>query len=208
MNRLSPALRNRLLAAVAVGSMALTACVAEAPRRPGVDYGYVAGTYSTPAPAYSDPYAVPYYDDSYYGYNGYNGYNGAYYGGGYYYGPSSTFIYERDHYYPAYGYGHRPRRDDDRHDDRDHHDGDHRGPGRGNHDGGWQPGRPGRDNGHAGGHAGNQPPRHDPPRPGNGGGRPGNGPGRDHRPDPPPRASTPAGRMVQRMQRSDDRKRD
>jgi hypothetical protein len=201
MNRLPSALRNSLLAAVAVGSAALAACVAEVPARPGVDYGYVAGTYGTAPAPYGDPYDAPYYNDGYYGYNG------AYYGGGYYYGPSTTFVYTRDHYYPAYGY--RPHRNDYRDDDHDHdgdhHGGDHHYPGHdgdrghgGDHDGGWRPGRPG------GGHAGGPPPRNDPPRPGMGGGRPGSGHG--SRPAPAPRNDA-AARLVQRMQR-DDRKHD
>src|SRR3546814_10283457 len=76
--------RNTLLAALALSSTALAACVAEAPARPGVDYGYVAGTYST-APAQT-PYAAAPYDDPYYDpyYDSYS-YNGPYYGGTPYY---------------------------------------------------------------------------------------------------------------------------
>src|SRR3546814_16311361 len=89
MSQQPSSFRKTLPAALALSSTALAACVAEAPARPGVDYGYVAGTYST-APAqtpyaaapYDDPYYDPYYDSS--------SYNGPYYGGTPYYGSARS----------------------------------------------------------------------------------------------------------------------
>lgn len=177
-----------LLAAVALSSTALAACVAEAPARPGVDYGYVAGTYSTaPTPYAAAPYGDPYnsdpYYDSYYGYNS-PFYGGAYYGNGYYYGPSTTYVYTRDHYYPGYGYRSRGNnyRDDrrpssgDHSGDRDHGSGDHNWRDHGGDDGHHG------DNAHQGsGNGGNW--NHD--RPGRPDGRPAPGNASPHQDDHP-----------------------
>lgn len=201
--------RKPLLAVLALGSVALAACVAEAPARPGVDYGYVAGTYSSaPTPYAASPYEVPYsqpYDDGYYGYNN-PYYGGPYYSGGYY-GPSTTYIYTRDLYYPSYGYRSRGNsyRDDrsssshdrDDHRGRDHGDrgehGDHRGDDR--HSGGrgdWNHDRPGRPDGHT---SNASPHQDDHPRPVMGGGRPllgGALGGNSERRDPPPKPAPAA----------------
>ena len=72
----------RAVLALAV-SVALTACVVDEPHRPGVDYGYVGG-------GFSSGYSPPYDDGSDYGpyYNG-----GPYYYGGPYYGSAYAYPY-------------------------------------------------------------------------------------------------------------------
>lgn len=204
-------LRGPLIGLVALGGLALAGCVAEVPPRPGVDYGYVAGggyVGSAPAPYYGDPY----YYDGYYGY------------APGYYGPSATFVYRQDHYYPVYRnppHSYRHDYHDGGHDDHDgdhgHHDG---GPGNGgpggnggNHGGGWNHDRPGRPDGHVNG---TPPPRLSNPQPvgrpqlGGSQGRPiASGGGRPARPAAPARPQAPPQRQASpplRLTRGDDRR--
>lgn len=208
-----------LLTAVALSSTALAACVAEVPARPGVDYGYVAGTggaYSTaPTPYTAAPYGYRYddpYDDSYYGYGDpyyYGGGGGG--GGGYYYGPSATFVYSNDHYYPGYypGYSYRSRgnsyREDRRSDSGDH---DWRRDGsRGSHDGGdhHNSGSHHSDSGDHDGRGGNW--NHD--RPGRPDSRPSNAPRQDDHPRPVMGGNRPSlGAALGRLNRAEPQPRE
>ncbi|MGH8444237.1 MAG: hypothetical protein ACREVL_03170, partial [Solimonas sp.] len=132
MSRYPFPVRRLILGSVALGALALAGCVVDNPPRPGVDYGYVGGAYSTGGAVYD---GSPYYGEAYGGtYYGSPYYGPSYYPG--YYGPNATFVYTRDHYYPVYQ--NPPRGGHD-------HDHDHDG-----HNGGWQGNGPG--GGYGGGH--------------------------------------------------------
>ncbi|WP_028007867.1 hypothetical protein [Solimonas flava] len=131
MSKRPSALRIAALALAAAGSLALGGCVVDAPARPGVSYGYVAGSVGTaPPPAYvdDDPYG---YGNAYYGgaYYGPSYYGPSYYPPSYYGGSSATYVYTRDHYYPVYRDP--PRGHDHDHDNDHHHGGDDHGHGGG-----------------------------------------------------------------------------
>lgn len=134
MSKRPSVFRIAALALAAAGSLALGGCVVDAPARPGVSYGYVAGSVgSAPPPAYydNDPY---YYGSAYYG----PSYYGSTYYPPYYYGGSTaTYVYTRDHYYPVY-------RDPPRGGGRDDDDGHHGG---GDHNHGGSHGQPPPSNG-------------------------------------------------------------